>query len=53
MCQYSKASILYVHFYLQNLSTMNILDPIFLSHVVSMIFASDLPKILVFSSKWP
>jgi hypothetical protein len=30
----------YMYVFLQNLSTMNILDPIFLLHIVSMNFAS-------------
>ena len=37
--------IYYIACLLQNLSTMNILDPISLSHIVPTIFASDPPKI--------
>ena len=40
MFHYLNTPILYEHF-LHNLSTMYILDPIFLSHVVSTIFVSD------------
>ena len=43
--QHFKPPILYVR-WLQILSTMNILDPIYLSHVVSTIFGSDLPECL-------
>ena len=32
-----------MYVFLQNLPAMKILNPIFLSHVVSTIFASDLP----------
>ena len=41
MFHYFKTPILYVRFFLQNLSIMNILDLVFLSHVFSTIFAKD------------
>ena len=38
-------------FFLQNLYTMNILDLIFLLHIVSTIFARDLPVITIIPRK--
>jgi hypothetical protein len=43
MFHYLKSPILHVIF-VQNLPTMNILDPIFLSHVVLRFLPSDLPE---------
>jgi hypothetical protein len=33
-----------MYIFFQNLPTMNILDPIFLSHIVSKFVASELPE---------
>ena len=41
-----------MYVFLQYLSTMNTLDPIFLSHVVSTMFASDLPEKIPYDTKY-